>query len=195
MDPATNANRPLTNRFHLETISDRRFRDCHKQDTFANKQTLESLHSFNEVSSLPIKWLRRFGPSFRRAIGRIGHEVTYALSQTRQFCPFSTVIKTCPTREVDSPMVPPFDIFRMKSGFVLWCEAAATIEMAQARIRELNLSLPGGYRIFNQHTGQHVPVDRFCSQVEYPIAKETPRRDQSCPEQHPTNILYGEAPR
>jgi hypothetical protein len=92
-------------------------------------------------------------------------------------------------------MVPPFDIFRIRSGVVLWCEAAATIEMAQERVQELNLSSPGGYLIFNQHTGQHVPVDRFCSQVEYPIAKETPRRDQSSSEQHPTNTFYGEAPR
>ena len=44
-------------------------------------------------------------------------------------------------------MVPPFDIFRMKSGFVLWCEAAATVETAQERIRELALSSPGGYLI------------------------------------------------
>ena len=90
-------------------------------------------------------------------------------------------------------MVPPFDIFRMKSGFVLWCEAAATIEMAQKRIQELTLSSPGGYLIFNQQTGQHVPVNRFCSQVDYPIAKETPPRDQSSSEQHPTNTFYGEA--
>jgi len=92
-------------------------------------------------------------------------------------------------------MVPPFDIFRMKSGFVLWCGAAATIEMAQERIQELTLSSPGGYLIFNQQTGQHVPVNRLCSQVEYPIAKETPRRDESGSEQHPANIFYGEAPR
>jgi hypothetical protein len=90
-------------------------------------------------------------------------------------------------------MVPLFDIFRMRSGFVLWCEAAATIEMAQARVRELTLSSPGRYLIFNQHTGQDVPVDRFYSQVEYPIAKGTPRRDQGGSERHQTNTFYGEA--
>jgi hypothetical protein len=86
-------------------------------------------------------------------------------------------------------MVPPFDIFRMKSGFVLWCEAAATVETAQERIRELALSSPGGYLIFNQQTGQHIPVNRSSSQVEYLIAKETPRRDESSSAQRPTNPL------
>jgi hypothetical protein len=86
-------------------------------------------------------------------------------------------------------MVPPFDIFRMNSGYVLWCEAAATVEIAQERIQELTLSSPGGYLIFNQRTGQSIPVDRFSSQAEYPIAKQIPRRDGSCSEQHPTNTL------
>jgi hypothetical protein len=75
-------------------------------------------------------------------------------------------------------MVPPFDIFRMSSGYVLWCEAAATVEVAQERIKELTLSSPGGYLIFNQQTGQRIPVDRFSSQVEYPIAKGISRRDE-----------------
>jgi hypothetical protein len=81
-------------------------------------------------------------------------------------------------------MVPPFDIFRMNSGYVLWCEAAATVEIAQKRIQELTLSLPGGYLIFNQQTGQPVPVDRFSSQVEYPIAKGISRRDESSSERN-----------
>jgi len=75
-------------------------------------------------------------------------------------------------------MIPPFDIFRMKSDCVLWCEAAATVETAQERIRELALSSPGGYLIFNQQTGQHIPVNRFSSQGEYPIARETPRHER-----------------
>jgi hypothetical protein len=86
-------------------------------------------------------------------------------------------------------MVPPFDIFRMNSGYVLWCEAAATVEIAQERIQELTLSSPGGYLIFNQKTGQSIPVNRFSSQVEYPTSKEVPRRDESSSEQHPTNNL------
>lgn len=71
-------------------------------------------------------------------------------------------------KEVDSPMVPPFDIFRVNSGYVVWCEAAATVEIAQERIQELTLSSPGGYLIFNQQTGQPIPVNRFSSQIEYP---------------------------
>jgi hypothetical protein len=86
-------------------------------------------------------------------------------------------------------MVPPFDIFRMKSGCVLWCEAAATVETAQERIQELALSSPGGYLIFTQQTGQRLPVNRFSSQVEYPIAKETPPRDESSSAHRPTSTL------
>lgn len=86
-------------------------------------------------------------------------------------------------------MVPPFDIFRMKSGYVLWCEAAATVEIAQERIQELTLSSPGGYLIFNQQTGQPIPVNRFSSQVEYPVAKELPRPGQTGSKQQPTNDL------
>jgi hypothetical protein len=82
-------------------------------------------------------------------------------------------------------MVPLFNIFRMNSGYVLWCEAAATVEIAQERIQELTLSSPGGYLIFNQHTGQPIPVNRLSSQVEYPMANRIPRRDESCSEQHP----------
>jgi hypothetical protein len=83
-------------------------------------------------------------------------------------------------------MVPPFDIFRIKSGYVLWCEAAATVEIAQQRVRELTLSSPGGYLIFNQRTGQPIPVNRFTTQLEYPIAKENPRRDGSGSARHAT---------
>jgi hypothetical protein len=75
-------------------------------------------------------------------------------------------------------MVPSFDIFKMKSGYVLWCEAATTIEEAQERIQELGLSSPGGYLIFNQRTGQRIPVNRFSSQAEYPIAKQMRRQDE-----------------
>jgi hypothetical protein len=63
-------------------------------------------------------------------------------------------------------MVPPFDIFQMKSGCVLWCAAAATVETAQERIQELTLTSPGGYLIFNQQTGQHILVNLSSSQVD-----------------------------
>jgi hypothetical protein len=81
-------------------------------------------------------------------------------------------------------MVPPFDIFRMSSTYVLWREAAATAEIAQERIQELALSSLREYLTFNQHTGQPIPVNRLSSQDEYPIAKRIPRRDKGCPEQH-----------
>jgi hypothetical protein len=86
-------------------------------------------------------------------------------------------------------MVPSFDIFRMKSGCVLWCEAAETVEMAQERIQELALSSPGGYLIFNQQTGQHIPVNRFSSQSEYPIAKEISPRPERSSEPYPAHTL------
>ena len=86
-------------------------------------------------------------------------------------------------------MVPPFDIFRMNSGHVVWCEAAATVEIAQERIQELTVSSPGGYLIFNQHTGQPIPVNRLGSQVEYPIANGILRRDKSGSEQYPVKIF------
>jgi hypothetical protein len=44
-------------------------------------------------------------------------------------------------------MVPSLDIFRIESGGVLWCESAATIETAKARIQKLGLSSPGSYLI------------------------------------------------
>jgi hypothetical protein len=66
-------------------------------------------------------------------------------------------------------MVPSLDIFRIESGGVLWCETAATIETAKARIQKLALSSPGGYLILNQRTGQRIPVMPGCSpQIESP---------------------------
>jgi hypothetical protein len=38
------------------------------------------------------------------------------------------------------------DIFRIESGGVRWCEAAATVETAKARIHRLGLSSPGNYQ-------------------------------------------------
>jgi hypothetical protein len=40
---------------YSDTISERKFCDCHKQDRFANKQSLESLHLLREVPSFPNK--------------------------------------------------------------------------------------------------------------------------------------------
>jgi hypothetical protein len=66
-------------------------------------------------------------------------------------------------------MVPSLDIFRIESGGVLWCETAATIETAKARIQKLGLSSPGSYLILNQSTGQRIPVMPGSSaQIEHP---------------------------
>jgi hypothetical protein len=52
----------------------------------------------------------------------------------------------------------PYDIFRIESSGVLWCGAAATVETAQDRVRELVFSSPGSYLILNQTTGQRIVV-------------------------------------
>jgi len=51
-------------------------------------------------------------------------------------------------------MVPSLDIFRIESGDLRWCEAAANIETAKARIEKLALSSRGNYFIFDQKSGQ-----------------------------------------
>jgi hypothetical protein len=55
-------------------------------------------------------------------------------------------------------MVPSVDIFRIESGDLYWCEAVATIETAKARIENLVLSSRGNYFIYDQKTGQRIPV-------------------------------------
>jgi hypothetical protein len=57
-------------------------------------------------------------------------------------------------------MVSSVDIFRIESGDLYWCEAAATIETAKARIENLVLSSRGSYFIYDQKTGQRIPVMR-----------------------------------
>jgi hypothetical protein len=58
-------------------------------------------------------------------------------------------------------MAPSLDIFRIESGGVLWCEAAATMETAKARIQKIALSSPGNYLILDQKTGQRIPVTPY----------------------------------
>ena len=50
-------------------------------------------------------------------------------------------------------MIPTFDIFRADLGGTYWVEAAVSLQDAQARIRALQIDLPGEYFIFNQKTG------------------------------------------
>jgi hypothetical protein len=58
-------------------------------------------------------------------------------------------------------MVPSFDIFRIESGDLRWCEAVANMETAKARIEKLALSSQGNYFIFDQKSGKrtHVSVE------------------------------------
>ena len=67
-------------------------------------------------------------------------------------------------------MVPSLDIFRIESGGVRWCEAAATFETAKARIQKLVLSSPGNYLIFDQKTGVRIPVVPLgpSAQIDHP---------------------------
>lgn len=55
-------------------------------------------------------------------------------------------------------MAPSLDIFRIESGDLWWCEAAATMENAKARIEKLLQTWPGSYFIFNQKSGERVHV-------------------------------------
>jgi hypothetical protein len=55
-------------------------------------------------------------------------------------------------------MVPSLDIFRIESGDLRWCEAAADMETAKARIRMLALSSRGNYFIFDQKSGRRIHV-------------------------------------
>ena len=48
-------------------------------------------------------------------------------------------------------MVPSLDIFRIESGDLWWCEAAASMEKAKARIEKLALTSPGGYFVKLTH--------------------------------------------
>jgi hypothetical protein len=66
-------------------------------------------------------------------------------------------------------MVHSFDIFRIESGGVRWCETAATVETAKARIHRLGLSSPGSYFVFDQKTGErsHVMPPGASAQIDH----------------------------
>lgn len=56
-------------------------------------------------------------------------------------------------------MVPQFDIFIVQpDGSTRWCEAAESMDAAQARVKILNQSAPGQYVIFCQQTGERILV-------------------------------------
>jgi hypothetical protein len=52
----------------------------------------------------------------------------------------------------------PYDIFRIESNGVLWCDAVTTVETAKDRVQQLADSSPGTYLILNQTTGQRILV-------------------------------------
>jgi hypothetical protein len=52
----------------------------------------------------------------------------------------------------------PYDIFRIESNGVLWCDAVTTVETAKDRVQKLADSSPGTYLILNQTTGQRILV-------------------------------------
>jgi len=56
-------------------------------------------------------------------------------------------------------MAPSLDIFRIESGDLRWCEAAANMETAKARIEKLALSSRGNYFIFDQKSGERIHVN------------------------------------
>jgi hypothetical protein len=55
-------------------------------------------------------------------------------------------------------MIPSLDIFKIESGDLRWCEAAANMETAKARIEKLAISSRGNYFIFDQKSGQRIHV-------------------------------------
>jgi hypothetical protein len=57
-------------------------------------------------------------------------------------------------------MFPKFDLFRLEGeGEVRWLEAAATLEHAKARIKELAAHVSGEYLILDQKTGAKLVID------------------------------------
>ena len=56
-------------------------------------------------------------------------------------------------------MITPFDIFRFDtSNEMLWIEALADLEMAEARVGELMQAKPCEYLIFSQKTGHKISI-------------------------------------
>lgn len=53
-------------------------------------------------------------------------------------------------------MVPPFEIFRTIQGELLWVEAAATLDAAKARVKEVMRAQPAEYLILSRRTGHKI---------------------------------------
>jgi hypothetical protein len=52
----------------------------------------------------------------------------------------------------------PVDIFRVEPKGVLWLESLASVDEAQARIRQIGLQNPGEYVLLNQTTGNKLTI-------------------------------------
>jgi hypothetical protein len=58
----------------------------------------------------------------------------------------------------------PFDIFQLGTeGEVLWRGAAASLDEAKARIREMLRSAPASYLVMNQKTGERIVLQEDIS--------------------------------
>lgn len=53
-------------------------------------------------------------------------------------------------------MTTSFDIFRVENSGVRWLEAAAGLEEAKSRVRQIAAKAPGEFLVLNQHTGDKI---------------------------------------
>jgi len=78
-------------------------------------------------------------------------------------------------------MVPPFVILTVENGKVTWLEAAADLEGAKARVKELSAFLPSEYIILNLKTGEKIStrpnIKRIIFQIGYDAKGLTARAE------------------
>ncbi len=55
-------------------------------------------------------------------------------------------------------MKPEYDIFRIEKNGLTWLEPAITLDEATARIHQRGATEPGDYFIFDQSTGDRIPL-------------------------------------
>lgn len=55
-------------------------------------------------------------------------------------------------------MIPPFDIFKVVDGHLLWVEAVPTLDRAKGRVQELMPVRPAQYVIYSQRTGNKISL-------------------------------------
>jgi hypothetical protein len=70
-------------------------------------------------------------------------------------------------------MLPPFDIFRIHDGELVWQESAESLSLARLRVSMLRLAKPADYLILSQKTGHKTIVRQDGSQGEqHPICPQ-----------------------